>query len=194
MSEKEVPSISEYREKVPDKAVGMYNYLISENCSPSVAAASSTYLCGVATRDSKTPQRAIGEHFDVSVSAIGKWYRVLLEDQNEWEWSSDVNCRSELLDELPGERKGGPKPDGKTKEELTEELLEQLDSSGRYQKNVGYDQLKELTGEEGTLKQKKVLEDQFDLAFGKGGDAYINITVSKSGVRKLLENVKDEGG
>lgn len=182
-------SVTDYRKEVPGDATDMYDFLITQNCRPSIAAASSAYLYGVLTGQ-KVSQPILAEHFETTVTSISKWYTTLLENQEEWQISRPYE-ESELLSELPSKRTREKPP---TKDELVERVRDEagLEKPRWGGSNLSYEDIEQLTGETNPLKQKQALENQYGLKFGTGEDGTVQLNINKSGVEKVLDAVSGE--
>lgn len=191
MSESTIPSVEQHRQQIPENAGGMYDYLISENCRPSVAAASATYLLGVLSGQ-KSSQSVIADYFETTTSSISKWYQHLWENRDEWTIERPYGD-SELLEQLPRKKKGPDK--GPTKEDLVEQVREVggLEKPRYSTENLTRPDIEQLTGEVDVLRQKELLEEEFGLTFGSGQDGTVQLMVNKSGVRKIRDKLSSDG-
>lgn len=196
-----IPSVAEYREQVPDDALDVYDYLISQNASPRVAAATATYIFGRVSGQ-ESSQTVIADHFGTTPSSISNWHRSLWDQYDEWSIERPYST-SELLEELPHQSippEHEKRPDyGPTKEDFLEQVRElaDLEESGfnSETENLTRPEIEQLTGTADSLQHKELLEDEFGLTFGPGEDAtaQLMVNLNKSGIRKIRDQLSAEG-
>lgn len=191
-----VPAVEEYRQEVPESIESAYDYLISRNCRPSIAAASTLYVYGY-YNNQRTPQSALAEYFDTTTTSISKWYNELWDNRNEWEIEQH-RWPSKVLKELRKVGEGGSEETEPTKKDLLREINKYLKPGVENPyPSLDADVFEELTGVRGDsvedgLAKKEVLEDEFGLSFGNGEDATVHVTINlnKSGVEKIHQKLK----
>lgn len=72
-----------WRERVAGSYGEGYDYLLSRNCSPRIAAAVCHYVAGLEGDMQPTSQSEIAAEFNISRASVRNWYPVLVERRQE---------------------------------------------------------------------------------------------------------------
>lgn len=179
--------VEKYKEELPEQFHPHYEYLLSENAAPSVAAAATHYVASVVADSEKIPQRDVAENYDVTQATVSNWANRLIDKIHTW----DGDLYPPIMDDFDEwscidvpERGPGTNIEH-TSQELAGMVADEYDCDlNRRSTSISKKQVLEITKSDSVLEAMKTLEKW---GISKNGDYSISITMNKSGLMKLHE-------